>query len=67
MYAMTRAAGNPGAMIQTLLNSNPNFQSVMSLVNQQYGGDSKAAFYDMARQRGVDPNQVLSMLRQSLR
>ena len=63
MYAMTRAAGNPGAMIQTLLNSNPNFQSVMSLVSQQYGGDAKAAFYDMARQRGVDPNQVLSMLR----
>lgn len=63
MYAMTRAAGNPSAMVQTLLNSNPNFQSVMSLVNQQYGGNAKAAFYDLAKQKGVDPNQVLSMLR----
>lgn len=63
MYAMTRAAGNPSAMIQTLLNSNPNFQSVMSFVNQQYGGNAKAAFYDLAKQKGVDPNQVLSMLR----
>jgi len=60
---MTRAAGNPSAMVQTLLNSNPNFQSVMSLVNQQYGGNAKAAFYDLAKQKGVDPNQVLSMLR----
>jgi hypothetical protein len=50
-------------MVQTLLNNNPNFQSVMSLVNQQYGGNAKAAFYDLAKQKGVDPNQVLSMLR----
>ena len=63
MYDLSRSGGNPSSFLQTMMTNNPNFKSIMSIVQSQYGGDARAAFYDMAKQRGIDPNQVLSMLR----
>lgn len=44
-----------------------NFGYMMPPQQQQVvrvnGGDAKKAFYDMAKQKGVDPNAILSMLR----
>ena len=62
MMNMVRSAGNPQAMLQSLAQNNPQMQQVMSIVNQS-GGDPKAAFYKMAQEKGVDPEQILSMLR----
>ena len=62
MMNMVKSAGNPQAMLQSLTQSNPQIQQVMSIVNQS-GGDPKAAFYKLAQEKGVDPEQVLSMLR----
>ena len=62
MMNMVRSAGNPQAMLQNLTQNNPQMQQVMNIVNQS-GGDPKAAFYQMAKEKGVDPEQVLSMLR----
>lgn len=62
MMNMVRSAGNPQAMLQSMVSSNPQMKQVMDMVNQ-YGGDPKAAFYKMAEEQGVDPEQVLSMLR----
>lgn len=61
MMNMIRNAGNPKAMLNSLINSNPQMKNVMSLV-QQSGGDPKAAFYKLAEQKGVDPNTILQML-----
>ena len=49
--------GNPMALMQ-----GPQYQQAMQLI-QQSGGDARAAFYDLARQKGIDPDQLLSMLR----
>lgn len=62
MMNMVRSAGNPQAMLQSMLQNNPQMRQVMDIVNQS-GGDPKAAFYKMAEEQGVDPEQVLSMLR----
>lgn len=41
--------------------NNPQMQQVMSVI-QQNGGNAKQAFYNMAQQRGVDPNVILQQL-----
>lgn len=50
---------SPQAMLNNLMAQNPQ---VMNLINQ-YGGNPKTAFYELARQKGIDPNQILNMLR----
>ena len=59
---MVRSAGNPQAMLQNLIQNNPQMQQVMTLVNQA-GGDPKTAFYQMAQAKGVNPEDILSLLR----
>ena len=61
MMNMVKNAGNPKAMLNSLISKNPQMKSVMDMV-QQSGGDPKAAFYKMAEQKGVDPNTILQML-----
>lgn len=48
--------------MQQFLNTDPRFQNIINYINQN-GGDAKSAFYNLAAQRGVDPNSILSKLR----
>lgn len=57
-----RFAQNPRMALESMLQSNPQMQSVMNYIRQN-GGDPKTAFYNMAREKGIDPNEVLSLLR----
>lgn len=57
-----RNSDNPQAMFQLLLNTNPQLKQVMAYV-QQNGGDPKTAFYKLAKTKGVDPDEVLKMLK----
>lgn len=59
MVNMIKGAGNPQAMISSMLQSNPQVTSVIN----QYGGDPKKAFYAMAEKQGVNPNDILNMLK----
>ena len=56
-----RNSNNPQAMFQSMLTSNPNMKNVMALISKS-GGDPKAAFYALAKEKGIDPNKFLSML-----
>lgn len=49
-------------MLNQMFAGNPNYQQAQQLI-QQNGGDAKAAFYNLAQQMGVDPEQILSQLR----
>ena len=62
MMQMVRGAGNPNAMLQAMLSRNPQYAQAMQLI-QQSGGDAQAAFYKLAEQKGVDPNEILSALK----
>ena len=62
MMGMLRNAQNPTAMLNQMVMSNPQLKQVMDIV-QQHGGDSMKAFYAVAKQKGVDPNEILDMLK----
>ena len=57
-----KAAKNPTMMLQHLASQNPNVANAMNLINQN-GGDPKRAFYSEAQRLGIDPNQILGMLK----
>lgn len=62
MYRQLRQSPNPEVAFQNMLINNPQFQNVMNYINQN-GGDAKSAFYNLAAQKGVNPNDILSQLR----
>ena len=62
MVNMARAAGNPQMMIQQMIQNNPNYSQALKLV-QDNGGDAQKAFYSLANQMGVDPNEILNALK----
>ena len=63
LAALLKNSQNPNAMIQQMMSSNPEYASVMEII-KKYGNDPKTAFFEEAKNRGVDPNQVLAQLKQ---
>lgn len=61
MMGAVRAAQNPMAALQQMAGNNPQIQQALQLV-QQSGGNAQAAFEKLAREKGLDPKQILSML-----
>lgn len=59
---MFKSAGNPQALLKTMIKNNPQIQQVQDLINNE-GGDAEAAFYKLAEKQGIDPNEVLSLFR----
>lgn len=57
-----KSSKNPAIMLQNMANTNPQLKQALNYVNEN-GGDAKQAFYSMAKQNGVDPNEILSMLK----
>ena len=62
LYRSVTNAQNPNLMFQSLLQSNPQIKQVMEVINQN-GGNAKQAFYNMAKQKGVDPNVIINNLK----
>ena len=62
MMNLVKNAGNPQAMMAQMMQNNPQMKQVMDAVNQ-YGGDPKKAFYALAQQKGVNPDEILNMLK----
>lgn len=62
MMNIIRSSGNPQAMLQSMIQSNPQMKQVMDIIDQS-GGDPKAAFYKMAKEKGVNPEEVIAMLK----
>ena len=49
---------NPQAMLNQAMMNNPQMKQVMDYVSAN-GGDAKAAFYKLAGEMGVDPEEIL--------
>ena len=62
MIGMVNGAQNPQAMMNQLFMNNPQFKQVMDLI-QSADGDPQKAFYDLAQQKGINPQDVLDMLK----
>ena len=52
---------NPQVMINKMLQNNPNLKPFMEMIKN--GANPKDLFYNLARQKGVDPESILSQLR----
>ena len=63
MLGMLKAASNPMAAITQMMGNNPQMKQVMDFI-QQNGGDERAAFYKLAQQQGVNPDEILSQVKQ---
>ena len=62
MIGMIKSAQNPNALLTQMMQSNPQVKQVMDIV-QQYGGDANKAFYAIAEQKGINPQEILDMLK----
>lgn len=62
MMQMLQGSNNPQTMLQMMAAQNPQLKQVLDYV-QQSGGDPKQAFYKLAQDKGIDPNQIINMLK----
>ena len=62
LMGIVRNANNPGAMLNMVAQNNPQLRQAMDFV-RQYGNDPKQAFYAACQQRGVDPQDILNVLK----
>lgn len=62
MMNMIRNSNNPQAMLNNMLSQNPQMQQVMNYINQN-GGNAQQAFYKMAQEKGINPNEILNLLK----
>lgn len=56
-----RFAKDPRQFLMQYAKTNSSVREAMDMVNKC--GDPKSAFYQMASAKGVDPEQILSMIR----
>ena len=55
--------GNPSAMLNQLMQNNPQVKQVMDMINTQYGGDAEKAFRTVAEKNGINPEDILNMMK----
>lgn len=61
LIGMLRGTSNPMQVLQQMAPSNPQIQQGFDYVKQS-GGTMKDAFYKLAEQRAVNPNEIMNMI-----
>ena len=67
LYQQLNQASNPAPQnnymngINNLLQNNPGLKQIMKMIKN--GGNPKQMFFEMAKQKGIDPNTILSQLK----
>ena len=62
MFNMANSMKNPNAFMNNLLKSNPQYTQAVNYINQN-GGNAKDAFYKLAQEKGVDPEEFLKQFK----
>lgn len=62
MLSQIRNSPDPNAAMQQMINTNPQLQNIMNYI-QANGGDARTAFYNLAAQKGINPNNILNQLK----
>ena len=63
MMGMVNGSANPQSILNSLMMTNPQMRQVMDMVNNQYGGDAEKAFRTVAEKNGINPEEIMNMLR----
>ena len=61
MMRTFKMASNPQQYFMSMINQNPQIKQAIDFVNQT-GKNPKDAFYALAKQQGVDPDEILKQL-----
>lgn len=61
VYKMIKNAGNPQMMLNQMMGKNPQLKQAVNFVNQN-GGNPQQAFYQLAKQKGINPEDILKEL-----
>lgn len=61
MMKTLKSIGNPQMMLNQMIGQNPQIKQVMDYVNAN-GGDPKTAFYRLAEEKGVNPDEFVQQL-----
>ena len=61
MMAMIKQSRNPQQLVMNMLMQNPQGKNILQTI--QNGGNAKELFYKMAQQKGINPNQFISMFK----
>lgn len=61
MATLFKGARNPQTLIANALKNNPEAAALLDTVKN--GADPQALFYAKAKEKGVDPESILSLLR----
>ena len=59
IFQMIKGMSNPQAMINQMMANNPRSKEIMDYIGK-YGGNYQQAFYDKAKEMGIDPNDFLN-------
>lgn len=62
MMSMVRMARDPQAALSQMMMNNPNMKQAMEII-QKYGGDPMRAMNAVAEQYGVNPQEIMDMLK----
>lgn len=62
MMNAVKNSSNPQQLIGNMMNQNPQIRQVMNMV-QSSGKSPKDLFYEMAKQRGINPDEIINMLK----
>lgn len=62
MMKVLNASHNPMSAMQGFIANNPTLKELQPLIDKN-DGDYKKAFYDLASQKGVNPDEILKFLR----
>lgn len=49
-------------MLQQMMSNNPQYAQIQKMISAS-GGDPKAAFYKLAEEKGIDPNEIINALK----
>ena len=59
MWNNLKNLNNPQQVINQAIQNNPQIKQLLQLSN----GDYKQAFYNLAQQKGIDPDYIINMLK----
>ena len=62
MMSMVQMSANPQMALQNIVNQNPNLKNILNLAGSN-GANLQQVFYNMAKQKGVNPEDVINALR----
>ena len=62
MMKLMKGNTNPMQLLQSMSKNNPQLQQVMAMINQS-GKSPKDLFYELAKQKGINPDDIINQLR----